>query len=144
MKKSLKAITLSVFLLSGVVFASDFNLEAFAEPVQSAMPGDNYSRRTYRPRQKRRLRNIGYVGDYSDIACHTWLTPDDVYYLSATELRILRNTIYARHGRRFKDAKLRRYFSQFDWYYPTRNEISPSELSETEKHNISLIQSFEY
>lgn len=86
---------------------------------------------------------IGYVGDYSDWACHKWLTDDDIYYLSPTELRILRNTIYARHGRRFKDAKLRRYFNQFDWYYPCKNEVNPKELSEVELHNIELIKSWE-
>lgn len=135
-KSTLLIFAASIFLMSNV--ANETNAQRVSVPGQQA-----YSRKSYKPKQQRRLRNIGYVGDFSDIACHTWLTPDDVYYLSATELRILRNTIYARHGRKFKDAKLRNYFSQFKWYRPTKNEVSPSELSDTEKHNISLIQSFE-
>lgn len=138
MKISSKLLCVGAVLFCSI--ATDFCPEASAVyiPGQAA-----YNRKTYKPTQKRRIRSIGYVGDFSDIACHTWLTPDDVYYLSSTELRILRNTIYARHGRKFKDAKLRNYFNQFNWYHPTRNEVSMSELSDTERHNISLIQAFE-
>ncbi len=34
------------------------------------------------------------------------------------ELRLLRNEIYARHGRVFQDAGLHRYFSGLSWYKP--------------------------
>ncbi len=34
------------------------------------------------------------------------------------ELRLLRNEIFARNGYLFKDATLRSYFNQFDWYQP--------------------------
>lgn len=90
-----------------------------------------------------RMRDIGFTGDFSDIACYTWLSDADVAGLSKSQLRVLRNTIYARHGRRFKSADLRNYFSQFSWYSPYRDEVSPGELTSTEKHNISLIQKYE-
>lgn len=138
MKIATKLLCFSALVCSFAVSDCAFQASAITIPGQAA-----YNRKTYKPTKKRTIRTIGYVGDFSDVACHTWLTPDDVYYLSATELRILRNTIYARHGRKFKDAKLRNYFNQFKWYRPTKNEVSPSELSETEKHNISLIQAFE-
>lgn len=89
------------------------------------------------------LRNIGFTHDYSDIVCHQWLTDSDVAGLSSAELRILRNTIYARHGRKFKSADLRNYFSGFSWYSPRYDEISESSLSETERHNIMLIKKYE-
>lgn len=140
MKKFVSRILLALAMTAGATMLCDSAFDAAAAPV----PGDNYSRSTYRPTRKRTIRTIGYVGDFSDVACHTWLTPDDVYYFSPTELRILRNVIYARHGRRFKDAKLRNYFNQFSWYRPYRNEVPLNELSKTEQHNIMLIKQFEY
>lgn len=89
------------------------------------------------------LRNVGFTDDYSDIVCYTWLTDSDVAGLSSSQLRILRNTIYARHGRKFKSADLRNYFSGFSWYTPLYDEISPNSLSDTERHNITLIQKYE-
>ena len=38
--------------------------------------------------------------------------------LSGAELRLLRNTIYARHGFVFKSADLRAYFTKKKWYIP--------------------------
>lgn len=140
MKNFFRPLLLALIVLGVSIIAED---SAFQAQASSSPSSSSYNRKTYRPTSQRRLRSIGYVGDYSDVACHTWLTPDDVYYLNPTELRILRNTIYARHGRKFKDAKLRNYFYQFSWYRPYRNEVPMSELSKTEQHNISLIQAFE-
>lgn len=80
--------------------------------------------------------------DYSWI-CYTRLSPADLAGLSRSELRVMRNTIYARHGYKFNSADLRNYFSQFDWYYPVTSVVPDNELSATEKHNINLIKSFE-
>lgn len=92
---------------------------------------------------KAALTNVGFTRDYSDIMCYTRLDPEDLEGLSKGELRILRNTIYARHGRRFKSADLDTYFRHFSWYVPTCDEVSPNALSPIERHNISLIQQYE-
>ncbi|MDE7414238.1 MAG: YARHG domain-containing protein [Muribaculaceae bacterium] len=89
------------------------------------------------------LKDVGWTNDYSDIVCYNYLDESDVYNLSKSQLRILRNTIYARHGRRFASRDLREYFSRFNWYNPRYDEISPSSLSAIEKHNIALIQRYE-
>lgn len=90
-----------------------------------------------------RFGHVGFTNDYSDIVCYQYLTDDDVRDLSGPELRILRNTIYARHGRRFVSKDLQNYFSGFSWYTPRVNEVNPNELSAVEKHNIQLIQRYE-
>lgn len=41
--------------------------------------------------------------------------------LNATELRLMRNTIYAQHGAPFKDPELTRFFELFNWYIPDPN-----------------------
>ncbi len=89
------------------------------------------------------LRQVAMRDDYSWIVCEMPLSSEDLMGLTKAQLRILRNTIYARHGRRFKSPDLQRYFAQFDWYYPTVNEVYEHQLSPVEKHNIQLIQAYE-
>lgn len=91
----------------------------------------------------RRVANVSFANDYSDIVCNVALTDADVAGLSRSEIRILRNTIYARHGRTFKSADLNNYFRGFSWYRPYRKEVPPSELNSTEKHNIALFSKYE-
>lgn len=90
-----------------------------------------------------RLHDVGWTDDYSDVVCHVKLTDRDVAGLSKAQIRILRNTIYARHGRKFKSADLRDYFSGFSWYHGVHDEISPNSLSDIERHNIVLLQKYE-
>lgn len=73
-------------------------------------------------------------------------TEEDVSGLYAEDLRILRNEIFAKHGRIFKDAKLQKYFEAQPWYKAdstfTDDKI-PTVLSETEFKNVSTIKSAE-
>ncbi len=68
------------------------------------------------------------------------LSVDELTNYGALELRIARNEIFARHGFRFKDARLRAHFSQFDWYQPTADNV---QLSPIEKANVALLKSAE-
>jgi hypothetical protein len=68
------------------------------------------------------------------------LTPEELQGLSADELAIVRNEIYARRGRYFEDDALRAYFSQFPWYQPHAWDVP---LSPIEQANLKLVQSFE-
>ena len=72
-----------------------------------------------------------------------YLTYNDIRYYSSYEMRILRNSIYARHGRRFKSNDLSRYFFQFSWYQPYRNEVPEKELNKYEKANIQFLKKHE-
>lgn len=123
----------------GMLFAC-FAMAVTAIPVYAT--DSSATTEASRP-SRQRFQSIGYTGDYSDIACYCWLTEEDVADLTLEQLRVLRNTIYARHGRKFKSADLRRFFSRFDWYRPRYAEINPKVLSKTEKHNIALIQRME-
>lgn len=81
--------------------------------------------------------------DCSQYVCHNRLSDSDLLGLSSNQLRLLRNSIYARHGREFVSEDLQRYFSQFDWYNPYRSEVSVNDLSEIERSNITLIKANE-
>ena len=68
------------------------------------------------------------------------ITEKDVKGLSISELRIMRNEIYARHGHIFKDAEMRSYFEAQKWYKPRPTSVK---LSAIERKNILLIQQYE-
>ncbi len=62
--------------------------------------------------------------------------------LSLHEMRLLRNEIYARHGRLFKAPWLQQYFSSQPWYTPDEN-FKDEELSGADKQNVELIVKYE-
>jgi hypothetical protein len=70
------------------------------------------------------------------------LTERDLAGLSPLELRQLRNTVYARHGRTFDTPELQRYFDSRPWYRP-RSDYSSEDLTPTDRNNIKLIQTTE-
>jgi uncharacterized protein YfaS (alpha-2-macroglobulin family) len=58
------------------------------------------------------------------------------------ELKILRNSLFARYGLAFKDAELRKIYSFMPWYNPkdiTVSEIFDEQMSQREKDNIHLM-----
>ncbi len=68
------------------------------------------------------------------------LTADRLVNLSAAQLRIARNEIFARRGRFFKDPALAQYFGRFSWYHPYAWDVP---LNAIEQANVALIASFE-
>lgn len=70
------------------------------------------------------------------------LTLGELSDLSRRDLRILRNTVYARHGREFKSAVLQQWFSDKEWYRPNP-DFDESQLSSIDKKNVRLIRSVE-
>jgi hypothetical protein len=78
--------------------------------------------------------SLGYT------ATHRLLTEDELRGFSKTELRILRNEIYARHGRKFKSTDLQQYFLKQSWYRPLYDEVS---LTDIEQRNVEFIKQYE-
>ncbi|MBX3531513.1 MAG: YARHG domain-containing protein [Rhizobiaceae bacterium] len=68
------------------------------------------------------------------------LTADEVSPLNAADLRIARNEIYARRGRKFVRQDLQEHFGKFDWYKPQFGEV---ELTFIEQKNVDLIRKYE-
>jgi len=69
---------------------------------------------------------------------NTPLTDTMLKGVSLYDLRLLRNEVYARHGRRFQTTWLREFFTHESWYRP-RADFTIAELNETEKANVKLI-----
>ena len=73
------------------------------------------------------------------------LTDADVAGLSAWELKVARNEIYARHGRMFTSADLKAHFEGCSWYEGTiaPEDFSDTMLSKTELANVQFLKAAE-
>jgi len=86
--------------------------------------------------------NYNLPGKYPE-ASAKYLTSEDLKYLTKTELQIMRNEIFARHGYIFKtNPQMISYFNNQSWYTPRYNDVNYL-LSEIEKSNLDLIKSYE-
>lgn len=89
---------------------------------------------------------VSYDGDYilpdSD---SRYLDRAELEYLSAEELRIARNEIYARHGRLFEDGGLSAYFNSKSWYegYIGQADFDDGVFNDYETQNLILIRNYE-
>lgn len=77
---------------------------------------------------------IGDMDKFQTVA----LTDDLLNGLTMMELRMIRNEIWARRGRKFETPGVRQYFEWRDWYKPLKDQ-SKLKLSETEQQNVNLI-----
>ena len=79
-----------------------------------------------------------FLDNFRDIDART-LNASDLAGLATRELGLLRNFVYARHGRAFTTPMYRTYFSQFAWY-----RVDPSYtdalLNRIEIQNLEIIQ----
>ncbi|MEO7538614.1 MAG: YARHG domain-containing protein [Pyrinomonadaceae bacterium] len=67
------------------------------------------------------------------------MSDDALGDLFAEDLRVLRNEIYARHGRVFKDKELQKFFDAQSWYKPDP-EFKDEMLGEIEVQNLGKIR----
>ena len=70
------------------------------------------------------------------------LTEEEVANFSKTDLELMRNEIFARHGYCFKKKELREQFEDKDWYIPNNVDVKDA-LTSIEKKNIALIKNYE-
>lgn len=70
------------------------------------------------------------------------LTNDELEKFSKSDLRIMRNEIFAFHGYKFKSDDLNDYFTKQDWYKPKDKDVT-DRLNRFEKENIKLIKRLE-
>lgn len=70
------------------------------------------------------------------------ITNEMVEGLFVEDLRVLRNEIYAKRGRVFKDKELQKYFAAQTWYQPNP-DFKDDGLTETESKNLAVIKAVE-
>lgn len=70
------------------------------------------------------------------------LSSADLEKLSKAQLRLMRNAVYARHGRTFKSTDLQSLWECYAWY-KKNPAYSDDLLTDIDKYNIRLIKMFE-
>ncbi|MBR5654549.1 MAG: YARHG domain-containing protein [Prevotella sp.] len=139
MKKTLKnwgtRLALVLFFACGMSMIAD-----------AQVPSIPRRQSTYRAKPKRtqtRTSRNTVWGTQYDWLSTRYCTYSDIRNLDRGQVRVLKNSIYARHGRRFRDANLRRYFQSQRWYNPWRSEVPSSEFNRYESYNISFLLRYE-
>jgi uncharacterized protein YgiM (DUF1202 family) len=100
---------------------------------------------------------VGIISAIAAIGIVLWLRPSNAKYLflseraisdsdvankSATELDVMRNEVFARYGRRFKEPELQSYFNTQSWYKPIYepDKFPEGLLTPTEQRNLEYIR----
>lgn len=85
---------------------------------------------------------VAYEGKLKESLSTTRVTEALFEGMFLEDARKLRNEIYARHGKVFKDRWLQGYFKSFPWYKPNPN-YADSALTEVERQNAAAIAAYE-
>ena len=74
-----------------------------------------------------------------------YITVADLEQLNTEQLRLARNEIYARRGRKFADPQLMSYFTSKEWYTPLYeiNDFDESCFNDYERANAYFIKDYE-
>jgi len=70
------------------------------------------------------------------------ITAEMLKDMSGRDLRLLRNLIYARRGRPFKDKELREYFQRMEWYKPDP-KFTEARLTRLDHRNLTVVKGVE-
>ncbi|MBN1961502.1 MAG: YARHG domain-containing protein [Deltaproteobacteria bacterium] len=63
-------------------------------------------------------------------------------FLPKQKLRLYRNAIFARHGKKFEDAELQKFFESQSWY-KAKDDFTDNILTRIDRVNVKLLSSLE-
>ena len=112
------------------------------QPTPQAQEAPAASKPAPAPSAPRPMGSSSGGARYVPLGAKRALTTADLSGRSTWELDILRNEIYAAHGRPFARADLRRYFRSKSWYHEDPG-FSEGRLSALEKRNADFIARYQ-
>lgn len=145
----LNAGGMKVYVQADQEFLVDLNLHyeyiptnVYEEGYSGNVKADDYYEEFSNENENVGDAGYGYILEDS---ARRYLTEDELINMSKEELRLARNEIFARHGRKFDALDLQSYFNSMEWYYGTvpADEFDESVLNEYEKANLVLIKDVE-
>jgi len=147
-----KVLLAEVEAIHGKRFDGEPWLQQYFEERYWYFPNDKYDAKKLSAVEQK---NLALLSDAQKKQRKVALLPGDMEYfenktlteqmlhgLSLHELRLLRNEIYARHGRMFHADWLQQYFSFQPWYAADEN-FKDEELSGNDKVNVETIVKYE-
>jgi hypothetical protein len=91
---------------------------------------------------QKRSRNVALAPGDMELFEDKLISPQMLRGLSLHELRLLRNEVYARHGRQFQSPWLMQHFFSQPWYQASNN-FKDEDLSGPNKQNVETIVAYE-
>ncbi|MBA2704282.1 MAG: YARHG domain-containing protein [Blastocatellia bacterium] len=91
---------------------------------------------------QKRSRKVALAPGDMELFENRLISAQMLHGLSLYELRLLRNEVYARHGRSFQAPWLAQYFFSQPWYQPDDN-FKDEQLSGADKSNVETIVAYE-
>ena len=91
---------------------------------------------------QKRSRKVALAPGDMELFENRLISTQMLHGLSLYELRLLRNEIYARHGRSFQAPWLAQYFFSQPWYQPDDN-FKDEQVTGSEKANVDTIVAYE-
>ncbi|MEO7971423.1 MAG: YARHG domain-containing protein [bacterium] len=91
---------------------------------------------------QKRSRKVALAPGDMELFENRLISAQMLHGLSLYELRLLRNEIYARHGRSFQAPWLAQYFFSQPWYQPDEN-FKDEQVTGSEKTNVETIVAYE-
>jgi hypothetical protein len=147
-----KVLTAEVEAIHGKRFDDEPWLQKYFEDRYWYFPTDKYDAKKLSAIERKNLemltgaqkkqRNVALLPGDMEFFENRSITEQMLRGLSLHELRLLRNEIYARHGRTFRAEWLQQYFFSQPWYTPDEN-FKDEELSGNDKVNVETIVKFE-
>jgi len=147
-----KVLLAEVEAIHGKRFDDEPWLQQYFEERYWYFPNDKYDAKKLSAIEQK---NLAILSDAQKKQRKVALLPGDMEFfenkaiseqmlrgLSLHELRLLRNEIYARHGRMFRAEWLQQYFFFQPWYAPDEN-FKDEELSGNDKLNVETIVKYE-
>jgi len=147
-----KVLVAEVEAIHGKRFDDDPWLQQYFEERYWYFPSDKYDAKKLSTIERK---NLEILGTAQKRQRNVAILPGDMQFfenkaisermlngLSLHELRLLRNEIYARHGRMFRAEWLQQYFFFQPWYNPDEN-FKDEELSGNDKANVETIVRYE-
>jgi hypothetical protein len=147
-----KVLVAEVEAIHGKRFDDEPWLQQYFEERYWYFPDEKYDSKKLSAIEQK---NLAMLGDAQKKQRRVALLPGDMEYfenkalseqmlhgLSLHELRLLRNEVYARHGRMFHAEWLQQYFFFQPWYAPDEN-FKDEELSGNDKLNVETIVNYE-
>ncbi|HEX5874481.1 MAG TPA: YARHG domain-containing protein [Pyrinomonadaceae bacterium] len=147
-----KVLTAEVEAIHGKRFDDEPWLQQYFEERYWYFPNEKYDAKKLTAIERK---NLAMLSDAQKKQRKVALLPGDMEFfenktiteqmlqgLSLHELRLLRNEVYARHGRMFRAEWLQQYFFFQPWYAPDEN-FKDDQLSGNDKLNVETIVKYE-
>jgi hypothetical protein len=138
--------------IRGKRFADEPWLQQYFDERYWYRPADHYNPKSLTPIEQKNLqlidtirrqqRKIAIAPGDMELFENKLIAETMLRGLSLHELRLLRNEMYARHGRVFKTLWLQQYFGGQVWYDPNE-EFKDEELTGSDKTNVETIVAYE-